>query len=63
MTYRPLPVQYYGVSWNEGASSPVCTRTGNLKGVAAGSKPDDSLIPIQAAMRRCVIDDSGNVEY
>ena len=58
-----LPVEYYGVSWDESNSSPTCTRTGSLKGVAAASKPDDSILPIQVAMRRCILDDSGNVEY
>jgi len=60
-TWRPQgEPQYYGVSWAD-TSSPLCIRTGSLKGVAAGSKPDDSLIPIQASMRRCILDDSGNV--
>jgi hypothetical protein len=62
-TWRPQgEPQYYGVSWAD-TSSPLCIRTGSLKGVAAGSKPDDSLIPIQASMRRCILDDSGNVVY
>jgi hypothetical protein len=64
MSYRPLEKKYYGVSWDENTETPsaVC-RTGALSGVAVASKPDDSLIPIQAAMRRCVVDDSGNVVY
>ena len=62
-TWRPQgEPQYYGVSWAD-TSSPLCIRTGSLKGIAAGSKPHDSLIPIQASMRRCVLDDSGNVVY
>ena len=62
-TWRPQgEPQYYGVSWAD-TSSPLCIRTGSLKGVATGSKPDDSLIPIQASMRRCILDDSGNVVY
>jgi hypothetical protein len=54
---------YYGVTWDEGQSSPVCVRTGTLKGVAASSKPDDTLIPIQANMKRCVLADDGTVAY
>ncbi len=61
-THKPNPTEFYGVAWTEGAS-PTCSRTGNLKGVAAASKPDDSLVPVQASMRRCILDDSGNVEY
>ena len=64
MSYKPLPISYYGITWDENTSTPsAIERTGSLRGVAVASKPDDSIIPIQAAMRRCVVDDSGNVEY
>ena len=64
MTYRPLSISYYGISWDENTSTPSAVeRTGSLKGVAVASKPDDSLMPIQVAMRRCILDDAGNVEY
>lgn len=52
---------YYGVSWDESADT--YTRTGTLASVATGSSPSDSLIPIQAAMRRCLLSDSGVVQY
>ena len=56
--------EYYGIQWDEGTDTPsAIERTGSLKGVAVASKPDDSILPIHAAMRRCVVDDSGNVEY
>lgn len=58
-----LPVEYYGCSFDESTSSPTCVRTGSLKGVAAASKPDDSILPIQAAMRRCILSDAGAVVY
>lgn len=51
----------YGVSWNESADS--YTRTGLLAGIATGSSPDAALIPIQAAMRRCILQDDGSVAY
>ncbi len=52
---------YYGVSWDESADTYV--RTGVLASVAAGSSPGNTLLPIQAAMRRCVINNSGVVQY
>ena len=59
-----LPVEYYGIQWDEGTDTPsAIERTGSLKGVAVASKPDDSILPIHAAMRRCVVDDSGIVVY
>ena len=51
----------YGVSWDESADSYV--RTGALAGIAVGSSPGNALLPIQAAMRRCVINNSGVVQY
>lgn len=54
-------IVYYGVAWDENADT--YTRTGYLAGVACGASPDNSVLPIQAAMRRCVINDSGVVQY
>ena len=53
--------QMYGVSWDESADT--YTRTGALTSVAVSSSPGNGLLPIQAAMRRCVINDSGVVQY
>jgi len=53
--------QYYGVAWDE--SGDTYARTGRLAGVAAGSSPGNSALPIQAAMRRCVLSDAGAVQY
>lgn len=53
--------QSYGVSWDESADTYV--RTGALTGVACGSSPGNSLLPIQASMRRCILNDSGVVQY
>jgi len=52
---------YFGIAWNE--STDAYERRGELAGVAAGSSPGDSALPIQAAMRRCVISDAGVVQY
>ncbi|MBC2746198.1 MAG: hypothetical protein HF975_04180, partial [ANME-2 cluster archaeon] len=52
---------WYGVRW-PGATS-ACERTGALSGIAASSSPGNDRLPIQAAMRRCVLDDDGEVVY
>ena len=51
----------YGLSWNE--SQDTYTRVGRLAGIACGSSPGDALLPIQASMRRCVLNDKGEVVY
>ena len=51
---------YYGVTWNE--TTDVYARTGALSGEAIGASPS-AFMPIQEAMKRCVLDDSGNVLY
>jgi len=51
---------YYGVSWDEVADS--YTRTGALAGIATGASPS-AFMPIQESMKRCILDDSGNVLY
>ena len=60
-TLAAIVAPWYGVSWDESADTYV--RTGALTGVAVGSSPGNTLLPIQAAMRRCVINDSGVVQY
>ena len=52
----------YGVSWDESQATGGYTRTGMTALAAVGSSPPDSLIPIQVAMRRCVMNDSGVVQ-
>ncbi len=52
---------YYGVEWDENLDT--YSRTGYLKGIAVGSSPGNALLPIQAQMRRCVINDAGVVQY
>ncbi len=52
---------YYGVAWNE--STDVYERTGELAGVAAGSSPGNSALPIQAKMLRCILSDAGVRQY
>ena len=55
-----LPVEY-GVAWDESADT--YARTGDLAGIACGSSPGNASLPIQAAMKRCVINDAGAVQY
>ncbi len=52
---------YYGIQYDY--STDAITRIGTTQGVAIGTKPDESLLPIQSKMRRCVIDDAGVVQY
>jgi len=51
----------YGVSWNESADT--YARTGSLAGQAVSGTLAAALLPIQASMRRCVISNSGEVQY
>ena len=51
----------FGVSWDENADTYV--RTGDLTGIATGSSPGNGLLPIHAMMKRCVINDTGVVQY
>ena len=50
----------YGVSWDESADT--YARTGMLAGIATGLSPTIPL-PIHEGMKRCILDDSGNVLY
>jgi len=53
----------YGISWDESNSSPTCTRTGDTTGQPTGQSLSDAYLPIQSSMKRCVINDSGAVQY
>lgn len=51
----------YGVAWNESADA--YARTGTLAGQATSQTLADALLPIQSAMRRCVLNDAGEIQY
>ena len=51
----------YGVSWDELAKT--YTRTGSLIGQPTSQTLDDSLLPVHALMRRCIINNAGVVQY
>lgn len=53
----------YGVSWDESQATGGYVRTGILAGYPVSCSPPVSLIPIQALMRRCILNDSGEVVY
>ena len=53
----------YGVEWDEDDASPTLTRLGTLANSASGASPGNSLLPIQAQMRRCILSDAGVVQY
>ena len=61
--YKPFPAanQYYGLTWNE--STDAYARTGALAGVPTSVSPGNAVLPIQAAMRRCILSDAGVVQY
>ena len=52
---------YYGIVWDENTDE--YNRTGHLQYVDCGSKPDDDLIPIHAMIKRCVVNDAGELQY
>ena len=54
-------IPYYGVAWDENADT--YARTGNLAGVSVSQTLIDMLLPIQTKMRRCILNDSGEVVY
>ena len=56
-----IPGSVYGVAYDEVADS--YERLGSLAGSPLGTSPPNSLIPIQAAMRRCLLRDDGSVAY
>ena len=51
----------YGVSWDESGQTYV--RTGALAAMPCSQTLADALLPIQAAMRRCILNDAGEVQY
>jgi len=55
------PFGGYGLTWNE--STDAYARTGALIGVATGSSPGNAFLPIQAQMKRCVVNNAGVVQY
>ena len=53
----------YGVTWDEDNTSPTLTRTGALASFNTAASPGDANLPIQAAMRRVILNDAGVVQY
>lgn len=54
---------WYGVSWDAGYDADTYTRLGTLADSAASATIPDALLPIQAAMKRCVLKNDGTVNY
>ena len=55
--------KYYGISWDEAYPTGGYFRTGDNAGFATGASLPDELLPIQALMKRCIMNDSGAVVY
>ena len=53
--------EYYGVTWDESADT--YERTGTQAGLACGMSHGNAVNPIQAAMRRCILNDDEEVVY
>ena len=51
----------YGVEWDESADT--YERTGTQAGLVCGMSHGNAVNPIQAAMRRCILNDAGEVVY
>ena len=51
----------YGVSWDELADTYV--RTGGLVGQPVSQTLNNAMLPIHASMRRCILNDAGEVQY
>jgi len=61
---RPVPGMpdvHYGVAWDE--VNDTYERTGSLAGQPCSQTLSDSLLPIHAGMRRCVLSPEGEVQY
>jgi hypothetical protein len=52
---------YYGVEWNWLTDS--YTRLGSLTEFAVSTSPGNVNLPIQSKMRRCILNDAGQVQY
>lgn len=51
----------YGVAWNETTDS--YTRIGNASGFPVATTMPDTLLPVQANMKRCLLKDDGTINY
>ena len=51
----------YGLDWDESADN--YTRSGTLIGITNGTSPGNDYLPIQRRMQRCVLNDSGQLQY
>lgn len=58
-----LSQSYYGISWDESQATGGYARTGALESYPTGQTLSEALLPIQATMERCVINDAGVVQY
>ena len=55
------PQASYGVAWNETGDN--YTRLGNTSEQSVGTTLPDGMLPIQASMKRCILNDNGEVVY
>lgn len=53
----------YGVVWDENTPTPVATRLGQGNSASVSAKLPDNLQVVQNAMKRCILQDNGTVNY
>ena len=63
MGHRRKHHRAYGAVWDESQSSPTLARIGQGMSSPAATKLPDNLMALQSRMKRCVINDSGVVQY
>jgi hypothetical protein len=63
LKHRRKNVKPYGVKWDESNSSPTLERIGQGNSATAATKLPENLLAVQSKMRRCVLNDSGEVQY
>ncbi len=62
MNHRRKHVKPYGITWNESVADSY-TRIGQGRSCTVGVKLPDNLMALESRMKRCVINDTGVVQY
>ena len=63
MGYRRKHHRAYGVVWDESQPSPTLSRIGQGQSAPAATKLPDNLMVLQGAMKCCLQNDAGEVQY
>src|SRR4030042_7038784 len=63
LSHRRKHVRAYGITWDEGQTSPAGARVGQGKSRAVSAALPEHLALVQSRMKRCVVEDGGAVAY